>query len=156
MHPSAAAGRGCGGPDVAGSTRMRGRAGALLTVAVLLVSGCTGSDDAAVPTPSTSTSRSSSDRTSPSPSSSPRSSDSAQPTAIDPDAALELVRELAALGSREATSKAFAQAADLVQIRLGALGYAVHRQSFTVPAGVSWGVQVPRGRTSNIVAVRPS
>jgi Zn-dependent M28 family amino/carboxypeptidase len=65
---------------------------------------------------------------------------------------MRLVHELAGLGSREATSKAFAQAADLVQIRLEALGYSVHRQSFTVPAGVSWGVQVPGGRTSNIVA----
>jgi hypothetical protein len=65
---------------------------------------------------------------------------------------MRLVRELAALGSREATSKAYAEAAGLVQIRLAALGYTVRRQAFTVPAGRSWGVPVPRGRTGNIVA----
>jgi hypothetical protein len=64
-----------------------------------------------------------------------------------------LVRRLAARGSREATSMSYARAADLVQIRLAALGYTVHRRIFTVPAGTSWGVSVPRGRTGNIVAV---
>jgi aminopeptidase YwaD len=136
-----------------GRPRMRGRAAALLTVALLLVSGCTGSGDVATPTPSASTNRSPSDGATSSPSSSPQSSEPAQANAIDPDAAMRLVRELAALGSREATSRAFAQAADLVQIRLAALGYRVRRQTFTVPAGRSWGVQVPRGRTGNVIAV---
>jgi hypothetical protein len=134
---------------------MRGRAAALLTVALLLMSGCTSSGDVPRPTPSTSIDRSPSDRATSSPSSSPESSEPAQATAIDPDAAMQLVRELAALGSREATSRAFAQAADLVQIRLAALGYSVRRQSFTVPAGRSWGVPVPRGRTANVIAVPP-
>jgi hypothetical protein len=132
---------------------MRGRAAALLTVALLLVSGCTSSSDVPTPTPSTSTVGSPSDGASSSPSSSPRSSDPEQPTAIDPDAAMMLVGELAALGSREATSRAFAQAADLVQIRLAALGYSVRRQTFTVPAGRSWGIPVSRGRTGNVIAV---
>jgi hypothetical protein len=134
---------------------MRGRPAALLTITLLLVSGCTGTGDPATPTsmPSTSTNHSPSDRAISSPASSPRSSDSAQPTAIDPDAAMRLVRELAALGAREATSRAFAQAADLVQMRLAALGYTVRRQTFTVPAGRSWGVPVSRGRTGNIIAV---
>jgi hypothetical protein len=132
---------------------MRGRAAALLTITMLLVSGCTGSGDVPTPSPSASTSRSPSDSATSAPASSPSSSEPAQATAIDPDAALRLVRELAALGSREATSKTFAQAADLVQIRLAALGYTVRRQTFTVPAGRSWGVPVPRGRTGNIIAV---
>jgi hypothetical protein len=133
---------------------MRRRAAALLTIAVLLASGCTGSGDAAPPTPGTSTSRSPSDRaSSTAPPSSPTSSEPAPATAIDLDAAMRLVRELAAMGSREATSRAFAQAADLVQIRLAALGYSVRRQTFTVPAGSSWGVPVPRGRTANVIAV---
>jgi Zn-dependent M28 family amino/carboxypeptidase len=66
---------------------------------------------------------------------------------------MRLVRELAARGPREATSRTFARAADLVQIRLAALGYTVRRQTFTVPAGRSWGVPVPRGSTGNVIAV---
>jgi hypothetical protein len=137
--------------------RLGGPVAALLTVALLLLSGCTGSGDVATPTPSKSTDRSPSDNASAtassSPSSPPRSSDPAQPTTFDPDAALRLVRDLAALGPREATSPAYAQAADLLAARLAELGYAVHQQIFTVPAGVSWGVPVPRGRTANVVAV---
>lgn len=63
------------------------------------------------------------------------------------------VRMLASgIGPREATSPAYRRAARRVQRRLDALGYAVRRQRLRVPAGVSWGVPVPAGRTWNVVA----
>lgn len=37
--------------------------------------------------------------------------------------------------------------------RLRGLGYLVRRQTFTVPAGSSWGVPVTAGRSANLVAV---
>jgi len=65
------------------------------------------------------------------------------------------VRELAAGGPREATSAAYRHAADVVEQRFVDLGYDVDRQSFQVPAGVSWGIPVEAGGTSNVVA-RPA
>jgi hypothetical protein len=67
-----------------------------------------------------------------------------------------LVRELAALGPREATSPAYRRAARLVADRLERLGYEVRRQRFPVPAGESWGVPVGAGQTSNLVARLPA
>jgi hypothetical protein len=74
---------------------------------------------------------------------------------FDARAAMALVRELAALGPREATSSAYRRAARLVAGRLEGLGYEVRRQRFPVPAGESWGVPVGSGRTSNVVARLP-
>jgi hypothetical protein len=74
---------------------------------------------------------------------------------FDARAAMALVRELAALGPREATSTAYRRAARLVAGRLEGLGYEVRRQRFPVPAGESWGVPVGSGRTSNVVARLP-
>lgn len=63
------------------------------------------------------------------------------------------VRKLAGnIGPREATSPAFRQAATWVQQQFTALGYDVHRQPLHVPSGVSWGVPVTAGQTSNVVA----
>jgi hypothetical protein len=75
---------------------------------------------------------------------------------VDTAAALQTVRQLAALGPREATSDAYATAAGLVRDRLAAAGFEVAMQEFTVPAGVSWGVPVGRGRTANVVARPPA
>jgi hypothetical protein len=70
---------------------------------------------------------------------------------------MHTVRLLAGrIGPREATSAAFARAADVVADRFSELGYAVSRQRFAVPAGVSWGVPVPAGKSANIVAVPSS
>jgi hypothetical protein len=146
---------------------MKARAAALLSVGLLLASGCTGSAGEAARTPSGSTGDAPSTRASPStestsnvspssPSSPPETSSNAEPPdGIDVDAAMRLVRELAAAGPREATSAAFESAADLVGQQLTDLGYAVNRQRFTVPAGESWGVPVPRGETANVVAMPP-
>jgi Zn-dependent M28 family amino/carboxypeptidase len=59
------------------------------------------------------------------------------------------------IGPREATSPSFERAARFVERRLVDLGYTVRDQSFTVPAGTSWGVPVPSGQTRNVVAVAP-
>ena len=75
--------------------------------------------------------------------------------AFDAAAAVRTVRDLAAIGPREATSPAFQAAADEVAARFAALGYDVRRDRFRVPAGESWGVPVPAGRTQNVVARSP-
>jgi len=56
------------------------------------------------------------------------------------------------IGPREATSAAFARAADLVATTFDDAGYDVRRDRFRVPRGVSWGVPVPAGRSLNVVA----
>ena len=65
------------------------------------------------------------------------------------------VRHLAGeVGPRPGTSPAFHRAAAWVERRLSALGWQVRQQSFPTPAGVSWGVPVPAGRSVNVVATR--
>ncbi len=59
------------------------------------------------------------------------------------------------VGPREATGPAYARAARWVGARLRRLGYVVERQDLPVPAGTSWGVAVPAGRSSNVVAHLP-
>ena len=72
---------------------------------------------------------------------------------FDADRALRAVHLLAGrIGPREATSDAFDRAATVVARRFESLGYDVSEPTFTVPAGVSWGVPVPEGRTRNVVA----
>jgi hypothetical protein len=71
--------------------------------------------------------------------------------------AMETVRWLAGrIGPREATSAAYRRAARGVERRLSGLGYQVRRQKLRAPAGVSWGVPVPSGRTWNVVAAPTS
>jgi hypothetical protein len=130
----------------------------LVAAVVLLATGCTGAEDAASRPPTRSPSGTASASASPttaatSPSST--TSGAAPSTDVDVRAAMVLIRELSSAGPREATSAAFADAADLVAERLTELGYVVRRQTFTVPAGESWGVRVPRGSTGNVVA-RPA
>lgn len=70
--------------------------------------------------------------------------------------ALAAVRHLAGdIGPREATSPAYARAARWVARRFDLLGFSVHRQRVAVPAGESWGVPVPAGRSLNVIATPP-
>ncbi len=86
-------------------------------------------------------------------------SDSDEPVSVDDldrTTALRTVRHLAGeIGPREATSGAYARAARFVARSFVRLGYDVARQRFHVPAGVSWGVSVPAGRSANVVATPP-
>ena len=59
------------------------------------------------------------------------------------------------IGPREATTAAYARAADWVDDRLSGWGYQVSQPAFRVPAGTSWWVPVPAGRTTNVVALPP-
>ena len=72
---------------------------------------------------------------------------------MDAAAAFHDVRSLATgIGPREATSRNFAKAADLVVARFKRLGYDVRRTTVRVPAGVSWGIPVRRGTSQNVIA----
>ena len=65
------------------------------------------------------------------------------------------VRHLAVdIGPRPGTSPEFHRAAGWVERRLSALGWQVRQRSFPTPAGVSWGVPVPAGRSVNVIATR--
>jgi len=69
---------------------------------------------------------------------------------------LDDIRYLAReIGPRHGTSDAYREAADWVEKRFSELGYTVTRQQVDVPAGTSWGVRVPSGRTPNIIASPP-
>lgn len=125
-------------------------------VLALVLAGCTGDDAAPESAPRS---------TAPEPSVSPPVGGPSEPepeesTTPEPEpdaaAAIALVVELAGLGPREATSRAFHRAADIVEERLVVFGYPVSRQRFRVPAGESWGVPVEAGRTVNLVAQLPA
>ncbi|WP_416958272.1 M28 family metallopeptidase [Nocardioides sp. T5] len=75
---------------------------------------------------------------------------------VDRTVAVRAVRHLAGrIGPREATGEAYARAARWVSAELSRLGYEVERQRVDVPAGESWGVAVPAGRSVNVVATPP-
>lgn len=59
------------------------------------------------------------------------------------------------IGPRHGTSAAYGRAIDWVSGELAQLGYLVRRQRFEAPAGVSWGVPVPAGRSVNVIAAPP-
>lgn len=125
----------------------------LLVTLAFVLSACTASSDpAAAPSPDPAT-------PSPTPTPSPSSqtpSPSPQPeAAFDADEAFSIVEQLAALGPREATTGAYRRAARLVEQRLRTLGLEVRRQELRVPAGVSWGIEVPAGDTWNVIAEPP-
>lgn len=72
---------------------------------------------------------------------------------LDPAVAVRAVRHLAgAIGPREATGRSYARAAGWVARAFRRLGYDVGRQRVDVPAGESWGVDVPAGTSVNVVA----
>jgi Peptidase family M28 len=78
------------------------------------------------------------------------------PKTFDADRALAMVRLLAGrFGPRLTTDPTYAEAAAALWPRLVDAGYRVHRQSFPVPAGDSWGVPVEAGRSFNVVAEPP-
>jgi aminopeptidase YwaD len=89
-----------------------------------------------------------------SPSAQPRADRApAAPVRFRRERAMGTIRWLAdEVGPREGSSAAFRRAARRVARRFDALGYDVQRQSFAVPAGVSWGVPVPSGRSTNVIA----
>ncbi|HKA67596.1 MAG TPA: M20/M25/M40 family metallo-hydrolase [Actinomycetes bacterium] len=136
-----------------------------------LLVGCTeaGSDRPGAGPPAASTPTPTLSATLPSTPSSPASSSPASsPSATGPsatgaasartdvDRVLATIRTLSErIGPREATSVAYRRAAELVEGRLRAFGFRVHRQAVRVPAGISWGVPVPAGRTRNVVAEPP-
>ncbi len=135
----------------------RDRRNALVAVAIAGLTGCTsgggagggagGAADPAEPTPTTATT---STPTSPTPSAQPATP---PPARVDAAAAFATVRLLAGvIGTRETTSASYRRAAAAVVDRFTDLGYDVVRQRFRVPAGVSWGVDVPAGGTANVVA----
>ncbi|WP_232679377.1 M28 family metallopeptidase [Nocardioides sp. R-C-SC26] len=71
--------------------------------------------------------------------------------------AVAAVRHLAGrIGPRPGTSPAYRRAAAWVESRLEAAGWQVRRQDVPTPAGVSWGIPVSAGRSTNLVAVRPA
>ena len=66
------------------------------------------------------------------------------------------IRQLAGeIGPREATSANFGARPSFVERRLESLGYRVRRASVQVPAGNSWGMPVPAGRSVNVIAEPP-
>jgi len=139
-----------------------------MATALLLVAGCTASEDQAgspqpderppastspnpaedLPSPTGTTALSADVGASP--------STPAADVEVDGAAMREVVDLLAAtIGPREATSRSFARAARLVERRLSNLGYEVTTQPVPVPAGTSWGVSVPAGESVNVIAVAP-
>jgi hypothetical protein len=138
---------------------------AAVTVGLTLVAGCTSAGDGdpapeARPTPSRSATPSApSDPVTP-PSASPTPTQQPDLGRADPDdtreaTAVRAVHHLAGvIGPRPGTSPAFHRSAGWVERRLRGLGWQVERQPFRTPAGVSWGVPVPAGRSVNVVATR--
>jgi hypothetical protein len=79
------------------------------------------------------------------------------PPAFDAGRVLETIQFLAEqIGPREATSQNYRRATDAVAARFSDLGYSVRLQALSVPRGVSWGVQVGEGQTSNVIAEPPN
>ena len=76
-----------------------------------------------------------------------------RPADFDVRRAERAVRHLAGrIGPRHGTSPAFRRAGAWVAGELQRQGYRVRLQVFDAPAGVSWGVPVPAGRSVNVVA----
>ncbi|MDO9377596.1 MAG: M28 family peptidase [Nocardioidaceae bacterium] len=124
---------------------------AVVTMAAL--SACSGETDARRPLPTATSSPVPSASPSPSPTVTPSS---AAPVRVDADAAMATVTHLSeTIGRRHATSRAYERAADWVEGRFAGLGYTVSRQPVDVPAGNTWGVDVPAGTVDNVVADPP-
>lgn len=136
------------------------RTAAVGTMAVLLLAACTGPDRDGSAETGEPPERSSEPSHEPSPSVSTTPDEPvAEPDEpisaddVDPATAVRAVRHLAGeIGPREATGAAYDRAAGWVAGELRRLGYAVTRQRVDVPAGESWGVPVPAGRSANVVA----
>lgn len=146
---------------------------ATVTVALLVISGCStggtpsdGGPAGSTPSPQPSATVSPTEpptaetpeETPESPTEEPSEEPAARQEPVGPDdldraTSLRAVRHLAGvIGPREATGPAYARAARWVRRELEGLGYDVAPQRFDVPAGESWGVPVPAGRSVNVVA----
>jgi aminopeptidase YwaD len=137
----------------------RGRLALALTPALLAVGACSAGDGAgSSPSPTSTSAPSVSESTEPAPEPAPDPDpDPVSPDDLDRSTAVAAVERLAGtIGSREATSPGFREAAAWVSRRLTALGYDVSRQRVDVPAGVSWQrAPLAAGRSANVVAVPP-
>ncbi len=129
---------------------------------VALLTGCTPEAGPVEPGPTRSeTPASGPPSTAPTPRPSP-STASPTPTPTPPPAEVSAGRILADIerlagdiGPREATSKAFYAAAELVETRFDDLGYRTSRTEVEVPAGNSWGTRVRAGTSANVIADSP-
>lgn len=80
------------------------------------------------------------------------------PPEFDPDRAFEVIEYLAdEIGPREATSDAFREAADWVELQFAELGYDVVQVDVQVPRGdpsyrPEWGTVVEPGTSANVIA----
>lgn len=130
----------------------------VLTVALLGVGGCSGGDARPEAPPSPVGSERPTSAQEPSPSILPEEP-ARQPVGaddLDVRVAVETVRHLAGtIGPREATGASYARAADWVARSFTRMGLEVVRQPVAVPAGESWGIPVPAGRSENVVATGP-
>lgn len=71
------------------------------------------------------------------------------------DVIADIERLAGDIGPREATSKNFDRAADLIEKRFADQGYEVSTEKVTVPAGNSWGTPVKAGSSRNVIADPP-
>ena len=138
---------------------MRGRRVALVAV-VALLAGCTASDPGDPPSSPVAgstppgTASEAPDRVTPSPT--PTPTPTPTPAVFDATAAFDVIEHLAGtIGPREASGPAFHQAAADVEGWFTALGYVVTQVPVPVPAGNSWGVDVPAGTSANVIADPP-
>lgn len=74
---------------------------------------------------------------------------------VEVERILDVARAIVAGGPREATSRVYRDAGGIVERELRALGLDTSRMFFDVPAGVSWGIAVPDGRSFNVIADVP-
>lgn len=130
---------------------------ARLCVVALILAGCTDGDPASAPTPRTpEPSASSVPPMSTSPTASPTPTPTYTPARFESADVIRTIRHLANnVGPREGTSRAFAQAARFVSGEFTELGYRVRRVPVPVPAGNSWGIDVPAGDSANVIADPP-
>lgn len=131
-------------------------AAALLSGALALVACSGGASETPAPVPGPA-SETSAAPASPTPTSSPTPSPTPSPTAapFDQAAVLETITHLAGYGPREGSGPAYREAAQWVGDRFTDHGYTVQTQEFPVPAGRSWGIEVPAGTSHNVIADPP-
>ncbi len=139
--------------------------GLVIAVAVMVLAGCTddatpkGSGEASSVTPTTTTPplgttpTTSTATTTGSTTGSTSATPSPEPVVFAATQAMDTVRFLAGeVGPREASSASYRRAADWVEREFTRHGYDVRRQQLRVPAGNSWGVDVPAGKSTNVIA----
>ncbi|HWM74614.1 MAG TPA: M28 family peptidase, partial [Nocardioides sp.] len=138
------------------------RPGVASLLVALLVAGCTEDGEAPVAEPPAQTppapSEPSGSTTPTAPTTSPKPTSPPRPVRAGDERiriALDAIDQLAGrIGPRPGTSPAYFRAADWVERQLQTFGWDVRRQAFATPAGVSWGVPVPGGRSVNVLATR--